>query len=479
MGKKRAFIEVQRKTPGYRPVSERTVDFMPVERRLSDKDVMEQASRCMDCGIPFCHGCGCPLGNFVPEWNELVSRGKWKEALELLLETSSFPEFTGRLCPALCEASCSAGLRDEPVAIRQIEVGLIEKGFAEGLVQPRPPAVRLAQRVAVIGSGPAGLAVADRLNKKGYRVTVYEKDEEPGGILRFGIPDFKLEKSVVERRVELMRVEGVSFETGVTVGEDISFSYLKKRFDAVCLTCGSRQPRDLKAPGRDFSGILFAMDYLSAQNRTLAGAALPSDFSAAGKKVAVIGGGDTGADCVGVAVRQGAVSVTQLEIMPKPPETRSPSTPWPQWPYQLRSSSSHEEGCRRFWNILTKSFSCDHRGRVSCLNAVEVNWEFDPAGRPLKYKEVPGTERFIQADMVLLALGFVGPEKGGLLSGLDFVYDNRGNLAVDGRYMTSLDGVFAAGDMALGPSLVVRAIAQGRAAADAIAVWLREKASAR
>jgi len=475
MGKPRAFIDVKRKIPGYRPVEERRRDFRAVERRLSDTEIKEQASRCMDCGIPFCHGCGCPLGNLIPEWNELVFRGHWDEALRLLYSTNNFPEFTGRICPALCEASCTAGLVVDPVAIRQIEISLIEKGFRDGLVVPRPPAKRSGHSVAVIGSGPAGLAVADQLNRMGHLVTVYEKDEEPGGIMRFGIPDFKMEKSIIRRRVDLMVEEGVVFETNVLVGEDVSASFLKKRFDAICLACGSRSPRDLKVPGRDFKGIYFAMDFLSAQNRALETGKFPEEMCAKGRKVLVVGGGDTGSDCVGTSIRQEAVSVTQVEIMPRPSEDRPASTPWPQWPAIMRTSSSHLEGCERKWGVTAKSFSCDHKGRVNSANTVEVEWDSDAQGRPVSFKERPGSEGEIEADLVLLCMGFVGPEKPGLLNSLGLAYDGRGNVQVDKDFMSSVPGVFAAGDVASGQSLVVRAIAQGRKAAEGVDRYLAAK----
>lgn len=463
MGAPRGFLEIKRQEPGYRPVDERVKDYNEVEQRLSEKDLRDQSSRCMDCGIPFCHGCGCPLENVVPEFNDLVYNGYWKDALDVLLAKNNFPEFTGRICPALCEAACTVGLNDEPVCIRQIELTIIEKAFEDGIFTPQPPEFRTGKKIAVIGSGPAGLAVADQLNKMGHSVTVFEKDKYIGGLLRYGIPDFKLAKSIVQRRVDFMVEEGIEFETNMDVGRDISASFLSKRFDAICLTCGSRVPRDLPIPGRDLNGVHFAMDFLAQQNCRISGEEFDKDeISAKDKHVVVIGGGDTGSDCVGTSLRQGAKAVTQIEIMPKPPEGRDESTPWPQWPYQLRTSSSHKEGCKRMWNVMSKSFEGKKNGDVNKINAIEVEWEVEN-GRPVKLKEVKGSEFTLKADLVLLAMGFVGPEKdNGLLEQFGVEFDNRGNVKTDKSSMTSVDGVFAAGDIVTGPSLVVRAIAAGR-----------------
>ena len=474
MGNPKGFLEVKRKDPGYRPVKERIGDYKEVEMHLSEEELKKQASRCMDCGIPFCHGCGCPLGNIIPEWNDLVYKGRWEEALGLLLATNNFPEFTGKICPALCEASCTVGLNGDPVTIRQIELALVEKGFKEGYIKPNPPKTRSGKRVAVVGSGPAGLAVADQLNKMGHSVTVFERDNYAGGLLRYGIPDFKLDKALVQRRVDLMAAEGISFETGVHVGVDISSKYLLKRFDAVCITIGARAPRDIKVPGRELNGVHFALEFLWQQNCRVCGQPFDvAELNASGKKVLVVGGGDTGSDCVGTSIRHGALSVTQIEIMPKPPESRDGSTPWPAWPYQLRTSSSHKEGCERMWNIATKSFE-GVNGVVKKVHAIKVEWEFDAMGRPSKMKEVPGSDFVIEADLVLLAMGFVGPEHEGILSQFGVEYDKRGNVLSDAKGMTTQKGVFAAGDVVSGASLVVRAINAGRKLADNVDKYLQE-----
>ncbi len=462
MGNPGGFLEVERKEPGYRAEKKRITDFNEVENRLSDDDIKAQASRCMDCGIPFCHGCGCPLANVIPEWNDLVYNGHWKEALELLHATNNFPEFTGRICPAPCEAACTVGLNGEAVSIRQIELALVEKGFETGTVKLHHPETRTGKSAAVIGSGPAGLAVADILNKCGHSVTVYEKNAKPGGLLRYGIPDFKLDKYIIDRRIDLMKEEGVVFENSVTVGKDISGQYLVKKFDAVAIACGAEIPRDLPVPGRDLKGIYHAMNFLAQQNRLCAGEKLVNKkISAKGKKVVVIGGGDTGSDCVGIAIRQGAESVTQIEIMPEPPENRSEYTPWPQWPYQLRTSSSHKEGCERKWNIKTINFA-GKAGKVTKINTVGVEWAFDDQGHPVSMKDISGTETIINADLVFLAMGFTGIVRKGFASALKLKFDKRGNVAVNNKGMTSRKGIFAAGDAASGASLVVRAISAGR-----------------
>lgn len=473
MGKPKGFIEIPRQEPEYRIVEERLKDFNEVEVRLTDEQVKLQAARCMNCGIPFCHGCGCPLANVIPEMNELIYSGHWQDALKILLSTSNFPEFTGRICPALCETSCTIGIHTGPVSVRQLELWLVEKGFNEGVIKPSAPVMRTGKKIAVVGSGPAGLAVADILNKKGHTVTVFERDKFAGGLLRYGIPDFKLSKAIVQRRVDLMTAEGVCFEPGVEIGKDIAGSYLKSRFDAVCLCNGAKTPRDLQVPGRELDGIHFAMDYLHQQNCRVAGETVKGqDILAEGRKVVVIGGGDTGSDCVGTALRQGAKAVTQIEIMPQPPEERHESTPWPQWPYQLRTSSSHKEGCERMWSVLTKSFSGS--GNIKKLNLVKVEWENDKLGRPVKMKEIPGSEFSLDTDMVLLAMGFTGPQKFGAIEQFGVTLDARGNVAVDQDGQTSEQGIFAAGDIAAGPSLVVRAIAAGRKIADAVDAFLKK-----
>ncbi|OGV39033.1 MAG: glutamate synthase [Lentisphaerae bacterium GWF2_49_21] len=474
MGKPRGFIEIPRKEPGYRPEEERILDYNEVEKRLKDEELREQAARCMDCGIPFCHGCGCPLGNLIPEWNDLVYHGHWKEALELLYSTNNFPEFTGRICPALCEAACTVGLNSEPVLIRQIEISLIEKGYNEGYIKPYIPEKRSDKKIAVVGSGPAGLAVADQLNHMGHSVTVYEQYQKIGGILRYGIPDFKLDKKIIRRRIDLMSEEGVVFETGVTIGRDISANYLLSRFDAVCLTCGAREPRDLKVPGRELDGVHMAMDFLTQQNKRIGRESYScKEITAKGKKVVVIGGGDTGSDCVGTSIRQGALSVVQIEIMPKPPETRSKSTPWPEWPYVIRASSSHKEGCERMWNIMTKSFEGEGN-KLKRLNCIKVEWETDLMGRPKAFKEIPKSEFYIPADLSLIAMGFSGVEKKGMISDIGIKLAKNGTIAVDENGMTNIKGVFAAGDSVAGASLVVRAIAAGRELAMKIGKYLEK-----
>lgn len=472
MNNLRGFLEIERKDPGYRSKSSRIKDFKEVEKKLSEKEVMQQAKRCMDCGIPFCHGCGCPLANLIPEWNDLVRNGHWQEALELLLSTNNFPEFTGRICPAPCETACTVGINGEPVTIRQIEISLVEKGFKEGFIKCRNTAESTGMKVAVVGSGPAGLTVADQLNKMGHNVSVYEQDISVGGLLRYGIPDFKLDKKIIDRRINLMIQEGVNFETDITVGKDISLSYLHKRFNAVCLACGARKPRDLPIPGRDFKGIHFAMDYLKQQNQRIAGEPIEEEkISAKGKNVVVIGGGDTGSDCVGTAIRQGAKSVTQLEIMPKPPKNRSEYTPWPEWPYSLRTSSSHKEGCKRHWNILSKEFKGDKNGHIEKIIAKHVQWSSNANGMPGKMTEPPDNSVTFYADLVLLSMGFTGAK-------IDFKgikLDSRGNVLTDKNGMTTQTGFFAVGDVATGASLVVRAIANGRNTASSIDAYLRKQ----
>ena len=473
MGDPRGFIEIKRKDAPYRSRDERLGDYKAVERQLSYSDLNKQAARCMDCGTPFCHAYGCPIFNLVPEFNDFAFRGNWQQALEILVSANNFPEFTGRICPAPCEAACVSGLNGDPVTIRQIELAIIEKGFESGLISPEPPFVRLDKKVAVIGSGPAGLTVADSLNRAGYRVTVYDNANYPGGILNYGIPDFKLEKWVVERRIKLMAAQGVTFETGVEIGEDISCRYLKKRFDAICLACGAREPRDLPVPGRDLNDIHFAMDYLSQQNKRNRGEYVdPSDeIIARDKKVVVIGGGDTGSDCLGTALRQGARRVSQLEIVPKPPVKRSDNTPWPMWPVLLRQTHAHKEGGDLFWSIMTKGF-LGEKGMVKKVRCAEVEWVVSDANRPLVPVEKAGTEFEIEADLVILAMGFLGPEKSNLVAELGVHLDGQGNVKADDHGVADLDGIFVAGDMAMGQSLVVRAIADGRKTALGIKTYL-------
>jgi len=475
MDKGARFKEIGRSEPGYRDVEERVRDYAPVERRFSDEQTVMQASRCLGCGTPFCHGYGCPLTNAIPELTALARAERWREAIDLLHSTNNFPEFTARVCPGLCEASCVLGQGFEPVAIRNIEMAVVEKAYELGLMKPRPPAVRRDGQVAVVGSGPAGLAVADTLNRMGFHVTVFDSARRMGGILRYGIPDFKLEKRVLDRRLSLMEQEGVHFEPGVTIGEDISYRYLQQRFDAICLAGGSRTPRDLAIPGRELKGIHFAMEYLVQQNRKLAGEELEPDeeISAAGKRVIVLGGGDTGSDCLGTAIRQGAAGVCQFEIMPKPPAARTERMPWPSWPNILRESSSHKEGGERRWSVSTLRF-LGQDGQVSRLECGEVEWLPGQDGR-MAPRELPGTEFEVAADLVLLALGFVGPARNKIVDDLGIEKDKAGNIQVDSLHMTSMPGLFAAGDMARGQSLVVRAIADGRATAKGIGQYLDSK----
>lgn len=474
MGKPTGFIDYKRVDPKYRPKDKRLTDYKTVELMLSHDEIKRQSARCMDCGTPFCHAYGCPVSNVIPEFNDFVFRGKWQEALDILLSTNNFPEFTGRICPAPCETSCVAGINFDPVTIRQIELAIIEKGFESGYIPSDRPKVRLKERVAVIGAGPSGLAVADSLNRDGYNVTVYDNAAHPGGILRYGIPDFKLEKWVVERRIRLMQDQGIIFETGVSAGEDISYNYLTRRFDAICLTCGSRAPRDLNIPGRECVGIHFVMDFLTQQNKRVGQEKLEGEDEiwASGKKVVVIGGGDTGSDCLGTSLRQGADKVTQLEILPKPPETRAESTPWPMWPLMLRLTHAHKEGGETLWSVMTKKFK-GKDGKLKSLSCVEVEWQVKEEGRPPIPVEKPGTEFEIKADMALLAMGFVGPARNKLVKDLKVKLDDRGNIKADKNHMISVEGVFVAGDMRYGQSLVVRAISDGREAAQGIKGYLK------
>ena len=475
--RERGFVDIARQDPGYRPVEERKRDYREVEQMLTEQQLNDQAARCMDCGIPFCQSAhssvGCPVVNAIPEFNDQVYHGQWQDALDLLQEGSSFPEFTGRICPAPCEASCVVGINREPVAIRQIELTIIENGFKRGYVKPRIPQQRHDKRVAVIGSGPAGLAAANRLNQAGINVVVYERDLYPGGMLRYGIPDFKLEKWVVERRIDILQQEGIVFETGVEVGRDISYDYIRKRFDAILLAGGAREPRDLPVEGRELDGIEYAMDFLTQQNMRNGGEDVSGlkPISAEGKHVVVIGGGDTGSDCVGTSLRQGALKVSQFEIMPKPPEERPDSTPWPEWPNKMRTSSSHLEGCERRWSINTKRFEGTD-GTIKKLHCCEVKWAFpEGASRPVP-EEVEGSGFAVDADLVLLAMGFVGPGRKALLDDMGVALNGRGFISRHSGNATSVDGVFVAGDMTDGPSLVVRAMQDGKNAAFAIGAYL-------
>ncbi|HQH40119.1 MAG TPA: glutamate synthase subunit beta [Bacteroidales bacterium] len=472
MGNPKGFLEVKRKEGGNRPVSERILDFSEVEQTLDEEDRRLQASRCMDCGVPFCQW-GCPVMNNMPEWQDAIYRGDWQAAINILQATNNFPEFTGRICPAPCEKACTLNIHKEPVTIRENEAATAERAFERGLIKPQPPAFRTGKKVAVIGSGPAGMACADLLNKAGHHVTLFEKDDSVGGLLRFGIPDFKLAKNVIDRRVQLMMEEGLVIRTSVHVGKDISAEELLNEFDAVCLAIGAMKPRDLPVEGRDLKGIYFAMDYLTQQNKVVRGDQIAEKdrILATGKKVLVIGGGDTGSDCVGTANRQKAKSVTQIEILPKPPEERTPDNPWPYWANVLKVSSSHEEGCERFWSLSTKRF-VGKNGSVTGAEVVEVAWEKDANGKMLM-KEIPGTKRIIPADLVLLSLGFLHPVQEGLLKELELKLTERGNVHVSRNHQTSKAKIFAAGDAVNGATLVVHAIASGRRAAQDIDRYLQ------
>jgi glutamate synthase (NADPH/NADH) small chain len=465
MGNPTGFIEIGRITPERRPVEERIHDWREVYNDFPEERLKAQASRCMDCGVPFCHQ-GCPLGNIIPDWNDLVYRDRWKEALQRLLATNNFPEFTGRICPAPCEGSCVLGINADPVTIKNIEVTIIDRAFKEGIIKAAPPAVRTGKRVAVVGSGPAGLAAAAQLNQAGHWVTVFERADRIGGLLRYGIPEFKMEKRVLQRRLDIMLEEGIKLRTNANVGVNVSVDELKHDFDAILLSGGSTVPRDLPIPGRELDGIYFAMQFLTLQNKRCEGDSIAdSEFiSAKDKNVVIIGGGDTGADCLGTVHRQGARSVVQFELLPKPPAERAADNPWPNWPNILRTSSAHEEGGDREYAVLTKSFTGN--GRVQKLNGVRVEFE----GRNMK--EVPGSEFTIDADLVLLAMGFLGPERNGMLAQLGVELTDRSNVAVNSDKMTSVPGVFAAGDMARGQSLVVWAIREGRVAARGIDKYL-------
>jgi glutamate synthase (NADPH) small chain len=469
MGKITGFLEYERQTPERRPVEERVQDFFPIYQPFPEEKLKLQGARCMDCGVPFCHW-GCPLNNVIPEWNDLVYRNRWQDAIRMLHSTNNFPEFTGLLCPAPCEASCVLGINDPPVAIKQIESTIIEHAFREGWIRPEPPEYRTGKRVAVIGSGPSGLAAAQQLNRAGHTVVVFEKAGRIGGLLRYGIPDFKLDKALLDRRIEQLTKEGIEFQAGVHVGVDLPVQNMRRKFDAILLAGGAEQPRDLKIPGRELKGIHFAMEFLTQQNHRCAGDRVDSkeEILATGKRVAILGGGDTGADCLGTSHRQRALSVHQLEILPLPPATRSPQTPWPLWPLVLRTESSHEEGGRREWSASTERFTGNDQGCVTQLHAVRV-------GPPPKFEPVPESEFTLEVDLVLLALGFTGPAQGPMLEQFGVTLDARGTIATKENHMTSVPGVFAAGDIRRGQSLVVWAIAEGRNAACSIDRFLMNK----
>jgi len=459
VGKVTGFKEYTREMPVRRPVEERVNDYLEVYYEFPEEKVRTQAARCMDCGIPFCH-TGCPVTNIIPDWNDLVYRDHWKEAIRVLHSTNNFTEFTGRICPAPCEAACVLGINEPAVTIKVIEKTIVERAWQEGWIHPEPPDTRTGKRVAVVGSGPSGLAAAQQLNRAGHSVTVFEKADRIGGLLRYGIPDFKMEKHVVDRRLEQMLAEGVQFQTSAHVGHSVPVDDLRKEFHSILLCGGAEHPRDLNVPGRELKGIHFAMEFLPQQNKRIAGDQVPNQILATGKRVVIIGGGDTGADCLGTSHRQKAKSVHQFEIMPMPPPQRAASTPWPLWPLQLRTESAHEEGGIRDWSLGTTHFTGDDKGNVKQLHAIRV-------GPPPKFEPLPGTEFVLEADLVLLALGFTGPVKQGMIEQLGVALDARGNIATD-NYASSVPGVFAAGDMRRGQSLVVWAIHEGRKAAAAV-----------
>jgi glutamate synthase (NADPH/NADH) small chain len=476
MGNITGFIEHPRVTYANRPPSERIKDYHEIPVPLSAPELAVQGSRCMDCGVPFCHSMGCPVYNLIPEWNDLVYREKWREAYLRLEMTNNLPEITGRICPAPCETACTLSINGAPVTIKQIECAIIENAFKQGWVEPRPPRLETGKKIAVIGSGPAGLAAAQQLRRMGHTVIVFERADRAGGILRYGIPDFKLEKWVIDRRIQQMFQEGVTFETGVHIGDDLSARYLKRTFDVVLLTTGAGAPRDLTVPGRGLEGIHFAMEYLTRSNRAVAGLIDESRMiSARNKTVVVIGGGDTGSDCVGTAIRQGAKKTYQFEILPKPMEWKEPYNPnWPHWPQILRTSTSHEEGCERGWEILTTRFTGQETS-VNEIHCVKVEWKPSDTSPGLsKMVSVTGSEFSLNADLVLLAMGFLHVEHDKLLEDLEVELDGRGNIASKGKYATSVSGVFTAGDAGIGASLVVRAIFHGREAAKAIGEYLTQ-----
>ena len=464
MGKVTGFIEYPRETPARREARQRINDYFEVYQPFPEERVRTQGARCMDCGIPFCH-TGCPVNNIIPDWNDLVYRNEWRDAIRVLHATNNFPEFTGRICPAPCEAACVLGINEPPVTIKLIEQTIVEHAWKQGWIKPEPAQALTGKRVAIVGSGPAGLAAAQQLARAGHSVTVFEKADRIGGLLRYGIPDFKMEKHVLDRRLEQMAGEGVIFQPNTHVGQGIPAGDLRREFEAILLAGGAEDPRDLRVPGRELKGVHFAMEYLPLQNKRIAGDGVPAQIVATGKRVIIIGGGDTGADCLGTAHRQKAKSVMQFEIMPMPPEQRHPSTPWPLWPLQLRVESAHEEGGVRDWAVNTTKFTGDERGNVKKLHALRV-------GPPPRFERIPGSEFTIDADLVLLALGFTGPVKPGMLEQLGVELDARSNVATR-NYMSSVSGVFAAGDMRRGQSLVVWAISEGRSAAKAVDAYLR------
>jgi glutamate synthase (NADPH/NADH) small chain len=482
MGKPTGFKEFPRQTPTRKPVELRILDWHEIyipfgDEKSHEAKLREQGARCMDCGIPFCNN-GCPLGNIIPEWNDLVYKNRWKDALAMLFKTNNFPEFTGRVCPAPCEEACVLGINEKPVTIKLVEQNIIDHAFKEGWVKPEPPEVRTGKKVAVVGSGPAGLAAAAQLNKAGHWVTVFERADRVGGLLMYGIPNFKLEKEVVIRRVKLMEAEGIKFVTNANVGINIKVDDLRRDFDAIVLCGGSTKPRDLPVPGRELKGVHFAMDYLPQQNKLNQGDKVANQITAKDKHVIILGGGDTGADCLGTALRQGCKSVKQFELLPKPPDSRVADMPWPHWPMIYRTSSAHEEAaglvggkdCRDF-AVNTKKFTGDENGNVKKLHGIRLEWEMN-GSRPTKMKETPASEFELDCDLCLLALGFIHPEHPGPIEQMNLTKDARGNVQVNENYMSSVPGVFAAGDIRRGQSLVVWAISEGRCAAHAVDEFL-------
>jgi glutamate synthase (NADPH/NADH) small chain len=471
MGKVTGFLEIEREQPARREVEERLHDWLEIYQPFPEEKQREQAARCMDCGVPFCH-TGCPVNNLIPDWNDLAYNNRWEAALRRLHATNNFPEFTGRICPAPCEAACVLGISQPAVSIKLMERSIVERGWEEGWIHPEPPEQNTGKRVAVIGSGPAGLAAAQQLRRAGHSVTVYEKADRIGGLLRYGIPNFKMEKHVIDRRIGQMRAEGVTFITNAHIGVNVPVEALTEHYDAILLAGGSEQPRDLKIPGRELKGIHFAMEFLPQQNRRCEGDPLDPalDILATGKRVLIIGGGDTGADCLGTSLRQGALSVHQFEIMPKPPEQRAASTPWPMWPLQLRSESSHEEGGIRVWGVNSVKFTGDENGSVKQLHAMRV-------GPPPSFTPVAGSEFTLDVDLVLLAMGFLGPVRSGMIEQFGVALDGRGNVATN-DYQSSVENIFAAGDMRRGQSLVVWAISEGRKAAAAVNTYLNANVEA-
>jgi glutamate synthase (NADPH/NADH) small chain len=465
MGKTTGFMDHSRELAPRRPVAERVNDWFEIYQDFPDQKLREQGARCMDCGVPFCQ-TGCPVNNLIPDWNDLVYRGRWKDAVRQLHATNNFPEFTGRICPAPCEAACVLGINQPPVAIKQNEKNIVERGFLEGWIRPEPPKVCTGKKVAIVGSGPAGLAAAQQLCRAGHTVSVYEKNDRIGGLLRYGIPEFKLEKHIIDRRLEQMSAEGVKFIVNAEVGRSVAVEDLRGEFDAIVLAGGTEQPRDLKIPGRELKGIHFAMEFLPQQNKRCLGDTIDpaAEILATGKRVVIVGGGDTGADCLGTCHRQKPLSIHQFEIMPKPPDERSPQTPWPMWPMQLRTEAAHEEGGVRDWSVATSKFTGDN-GHVKQLHAVRV-------GTPPKFEPIAGTEFTMDADLILIAMGFLGPVRNGMIEHLGVQLDKRGNVATDQNYMTSVPGVFATGDMRRGQSLVVWAISEGREAAACVDAFL-------